>query len=101
MLKFWKKLAQIQKKTLNTFYLKLSEFNDVDLNDDNFYDNCSKLSQELRDQMKAESSEMDLLAALNTSTDSRSGPDGITYSEYKKLRIIVGPIILNFVQKQF
>jgi hypothetical protein len=45
--------------------------------------------------METELSEADLLAALNTCADTSPGPDGISYSTYKKLWSIVGPIILN------
>ena len=37
----------------------------------------------------------ELLAALNTCSDSAPGSDGITYSVYKKLWGIAGPVILE------
>ena len=37
----------------------------------------------------------ELLSALNTCSDSVPGSDGITYSVYKKLWNIAGPIIIN------
>jgi hypothetical protein len=83
------------KKGITGFYQKLYEFKEVNLDEGDFYDNCPKLSQDARDKMETELSEADLLAALNTCADTSPGPDGISYSTYKKLWSIVGPIILN------
>jgi hypothetical protein len=47
------------------FHRKFNEFLGIDLEEGDFYDNCPKLSQEARDQLKAELSEVDLFVVLN------------------------------------
>ena len=64
-------------------------------NDDNFYDNCPRLSQQSGQVLDEELTEAELLTALNTCSDSAPGSDGITYSVYKKLWGIAGPVILD------
>ena len=50
---------------------------------DNFYENCPKLSEESKCIMDAKLTEVELLAALMTCSDSAPGSDGLTYSIYK------------------
>jgi hypothetical protein len=50
------------------------------LEEGNFSDNCSKLSQAANDQMEAELSEVDLLVTLNMVANTATGPDGIFHS---------------------
>jgi hypothetical protein len=88
-------------KGITGFYRKLYEFREVDLNEEDFYDNCPILSQEKRDLMENELSEGDLLVALNTCADSAPGPNGITYSIYKKIWSIAGSYILNSWKHSF
>ena len=45
--------------------------------------------------MEGELTQAELLAVLNTCLDSAPGSNGITYSVYKKLWSITGPIILD------
>ncbi len=60
-----------------------------------FYDTCPKLSQEARDQVEVERSEVEALVALNACAYSAPGPDGISYSTYKKLWSNAGSLKLN------
>jgi hypothetical protein len=47
----------------------------MSLKEGDFYDDCPNLSQEARDQMEAELSELAILLALNTCVDSAPGLD--------------------------
>ena len=80
---------------ITQFYQHMYRSEDVISDEDGFYDNCPKLSDASREQMECELADEDLLAALNTCSDSAPGPDGISYSVYKKLWEICGPIILE------
>jgi hypothetical protein len=48
----------------------LYEFKEVDLEEEDFYDDCPKLLQEARDQMATKLSEVDFVVALNKCADS-------------------------------
>ena len=61
------------------YYQKLYSNEEVE---DNFYDNCPKLSQNFVDFVDAELTLQELLDALMTCTDSALGSDGIPYSVY-------------------
>ena len=63
--------------------------------DDDFYEHCPKLSRQSSQTLEGELTQSELLAALNTCSDSAPGSDGITYSVYKKLWSITGPVILD------
>ena len=75
------------------FYEKLYAQEEVEEEEDDFYANCPKLSQAFKENIEVELTMEDLLAALGTCTDSAPGPDGISYSVYKKLWEIAGPIM--------
>ena len=62
---------------------------------DDFYVNCPKLSENSMKIMDANITVSELLAALNSCSDSAPESDGLTYSVYKKLWSIVGPFILD------
>ena len=66
-------------------YQDLYKSEEVISDEDGFYDNCPKLSDVSKEQMECELTDEDLLAALNTCSDSAPGPNGISYSGYKKL----------------
>ena len=48
-----------------------------------------------RELMDADMTDLELLAALKSCSDSAPGSDGIPYSVYKKLWVIAGPFILD------
>ena len=80
-------------KGVTDFYRKLYSHEDVNTEDDGFYENCPKLSMHSKEYMKKELTEEELLTALKTCADSAPGSDGIPYSVYKKLWNITGPYI--------
>jgi hypothetical protein len=83
-------------KGITSFYEELyKEIPRVNNEDENFYENCPKLSEADTKMMEAELSIEDLHKALSTCKDSAPGPDGIPYSVYKKFWKICAPIILK------
>ena len=75
------------------FYQDLYKHVETQPDNEDFYDNCPELSRASSDMLDAELSQAELLAALNTCSDSAPGSDGIKYSVYKKLWSVAGPII--------
>ena len=80
---------------ITNFYRELYREVETLPDEENFYDNSPRLSQTSVEMLENELTQEELLKALNTCTDSAPGSDGITYSIYKKLWNIAGPIILN------
>jgi hypothetical protein len=76
-------------------FRKLNEFQEFGFEEGDFYTNCPKLSKVARDSMEAELSDVDLLAALDTCTDSAPGADGISYFTYNKPWSIARSFISN------
>ncbi len=64
-------------------------------NEDNFYENCPKLSEEQTNYLDSDLTLKELQEAMSTSKESSPGPDGIPYSVYKKYWKLMGPIILK------
>ncbi len=64
-------------------------------NDDNFYKNCPKLSEDQAKFLDNDLSLKELQEALSTCKDSSPGPDGIPCMVYKKYWKFMGPIILG------
>jgi exonuclease III len=61
---------------------------------DNFYENCPKLTEEQKLFIDSELQLSDLYRALLTCKESSPGPDGIPYMIYKKYWKFMGPVIL-------
>jgi hypothetical protein len=83
-------------KEITNFYKNLYKASPREnIVDDNFYDNCPKLSAEQAETLDKDLTLLELSKALNSSKDSAPGPDGIPYQVYKKFWKIAGPIILD------
>ena len=66
------------------FYQKLYNAGDTIQDDDNeFYQNCPSISQGSKELMETDLTDLELLAALKSCSDSAPGSDGIPYSVYK------------------
>ena len=76
---------------MSGFYQRLYDKVEVEnVESDDFYSNCPKLSPPLRAMMDAELTNEELFPALLSCFDSAPGSDCFPYSVYKKLRGIVG-----------
>ena len=64
-------------------------------NDESYYENCPKLTNEQLASVDSNLTICDLLKALKSCKDSSPGPDGIPYLVYLKFWKIAGPIILD------
>ena len=64
-------------------------------NDDSFYDNCPKLTEDQANYLDKDLTLKDLENALSTCKDSSPGPDGIPYTIYKKYWKQMGPVMLK------
>ncbi len=64
-------------------------------NEDNFYENCPKLTEEQAKFLDNDLTLKELHEALSTCKESSPGPDGIPYMIYKKYWKLMGPIILG------
>jgi exonuclease III len=84
-------------KGITDFYSELysSQKREKCNEEDNFYDNCPKMSEEQSKFLDSELTLNELQVALSTCKDSSPGPDGIPYVVYKKYWRHMGPIILN------
>jgi hypothetical protein len=87
-------------KGITDFYKNLYKNNDTKTNENendncNFFSNCPKISLRNREWMEKEITNEELEEALKTCKDSAPGPDGISYSIYKKLWPVMGGIILE------
>ena len=60
----------------------MSDAIEVGDENDDFYDNCPRLSDQSREMMDSEISDLELLAALWSCGESCPGSDGIPYSVY-------------------
>jgi len=82
-------------KGITKFYKELyKEEITKKIDEDNFYENCPKISDEQMRDLDKELTLKELKEALVTCSESAPGPDGIPYSVYKKYWNIVGPVIL-------
>ena len=78
------------------FYKKLySSSNSIEVGDedDDFYEQCPRLSDQSREMMDSDITDLELLAALRSCGESCPGSNGIPYSVFKKLWVMVGPYI--------
>jgi hypothetical protein len=84
-------------KCITEFYRKLycKENLAVPPENDNFYKNCPKLSNEQMQKLDSELNLNELKVALFSTKESLPGPDGIPYSIYKRYWTFIGPIILK------
>ena len=64
-------------------------------NEDNFYENCPKLTEEQAKFLDNDLTLKELQEALSSCKESSPGPDGIPYVIYKKYWKLMGPIILG------
>ena len=82
---------------ITEFYRKLysKENLAVQPENDNFYENCPKLSNEQMQKLDSELNLNELKVALFSTKESSPGPDGIPYSIYKRYWSFIGPIILE------
>ena len=80
---------------IRDFYQDLYKAHKCEQNEENFYKNCPKLSQEKKNFMDEKLKLKDLSDALKTCKDSAPGPDGIPYVVYKNFWKITGQIILD------
>jgi exonuclease III len=81
-------------KGITKFYKELySEQITKNNNDNDFYQNCPKLTEEQKNTLETEISINELKKALSSCKDSAPGPDGIPYMVYKKYWKMTGPII--------
>ena len=65
------------------------------INDEAFYDNCPKLTEDQANYLDKALTLKDLEDALSTCKDSAPGPDGIPYSIYRKFWKQTGPVLLE------
>jgi exonuclease III len=84
---------QVIKGITNFYNALYSEQKTETAEDDGFYKNCPKLSEEQKSNLESELSLKNLKEALSTCKESAPGPDGIPYSVYKKYWNTMGPII--------
>jgi hypothetical protein len=83
-------------KGITEFYRNLYAPGKIEVfENDEFYKNCPKLTDDQAKSVDDELTINDLYKALKTCKDSSPGPDGIPYLIYKKYWNIVGPIILD------
>jgi exonuclease III len=80
---------------ITNFYGKLYEKTRRTHVEDNFYENCPKLTNKQAEVLEKELTLKELKDALNTCKESAPGPDGIPYLVYKKLWSVTGPTILE------
>ncbi len=81
-------------KGITDFYRELYSFQSTERSEeDDFYKNCPKLTEEQRLSLEEDLSLKELKDALSTCKDSAPGPDGIPYSVYKRYWNIMGPVI--------
>jgi len=81
-------------KCITNFYKELYSYQPTERSDDDgFYNNCPKLTEEQRVNLESDLSLKELKDALSTCKDSAPGPDGIPYSVYKRYWNIMGPVI--------
>ncbi len=64
-------------------------------NEDNFYENCPKLTEEQAKFLDNDLTLKELQEALSSCKESSPGPDGIPYVIYKTYWKLMGPIILG------
>jgi hypothetical protein len=83
-------------KGITEFYRELYSSQPTEQNnEDNFYENCPKLSEEQVKFLDKDLSLKELQEALSSCKDSSPGPDGIPYMVYKKYWRFMSPIILS------
>ncbi len=83
-------------KCITNFYSKLYKKITTDSNVDNtFFDNCPKLSKESREDLDRNITLEVLRITLFSCKDLSPGPDGISYSIYKKFWPILGTFIIK------
>jgi hypothetical protein len=83
-------------KGITEFYRDLYSSQPTELkNEDNFYENCPKLTEEQAKFLDNDLTLKELHEALSTCKESSPGPDGILYMIYKKYWKLMGPIILG------
>jgi exonuclease III len=83
-------------KGITEFYRELYSSQPTEKNnEDNFYENCPKLSEEQAKFLDNDLNLKELQEALSSCKDSSPGPDGIPYMVYKKYWRFMGPIILS------
>jgi len=90
----YKGQAEVSKGITN-FYSNLYKKNERNHSEDNFYENCPKLTDAQAEVLEKETTIKDLSDALSTCKESAPGPDGIPYLVYKKLWKITGPVLLE------
>ena len=83
-------------KGITEFYRELYSSQPTEQNnEDNFYKNWPKLSEEQAKFLDNDLNLKELQEALSSCKDSSPGPDGIPYVVYKKYWRFMGPIILS------
>ena len=83
-------------KGITEFYRELYSSQPTEQNnEDNFYENCPKLSEDQAKFLDNDLNLKELHEALSSCKDSSPGPDGIPYMVYKKYWKFMGPIILS------
>ena len=83
-------------KGITEFYRELYSAQPTEnINDDSFFDNCPKLTEDQANYLDKELNLADLHEALSTCKVSSPGPDGIPYIIYKKYWKLMGPILLE------
>jgi exonuclease III len=87
--------SQVVKGITNFYRALYTRQRSAGMNDDKFYENCPKLTDEQATNLDSELTLNDLHKALSTCKDSAPGPDGIPYSVYKTYWPLMGPIILE------
>ncbi len=80
---------------IKKFYTELYAAKPREYNNDNFYENCPKLTCDQAEFIDNELTLNELYKALQSCKDSSPGPDGIPYIVYKHLWRLAGPIILE------
>jgi exonuclease III len=80
---------------IKKFYTELYAAKPRQCKNDNFYENCPKLTGDQAKFIDNELTLNELYKALQSCKDSSPGPDGIPYIVYKHLWRLAGPIILE------
>jgi hypothetical protein len=80
---------------ITKFYKDLYAKKITNKNENNFYENCQRLTEDQANKLDEELTINELKTALGTCKDSSPGPDGIPYMVYKKMWKTTGPIILE------
>ena len=90
-------VGQVQvSKGITEFYRDLYSSQPTEQkNEDNFYENCPKLTEEQAKFLDNDLTLKELQEALSSCKESSPGPDGIPYVIYKKYWKLMGPIILG------